>query len=193
MQRRTDAFMTLGQLLAHSGLARASLLHYEKLGLLLPRSRSAAGYRLYGAAELERLQSIRRLRDAGLSLDEIGQLLGKPAAPGSGHATAAAALLQARLAALQQEQELLRRQQRHLARLLASPELIAGTALGSKAAWVALLRRAGFDAAQMQRWHAEFEADDPAAHAAFLRALELPAAEVAAIRRAARAAPPAAP
>ena len=179
--------MTLGQLLAQSGLARASLLHYEKLGLLLPRSRSAAGYRLYGSAELERLQSIRRLRDAGLSLQEIGQLLGQPTAAGSAHATAAAALLQARLVAVQQQQEQLRRQQRHLARLLATPELIAGTALGSKAAWVGLLRRCGFSDADMAQWHAEFEADDASAHQAFLRALGLKATEVAAIRRAAKA------
>jgi DNA-binding transcriptional MerR regulator len=136
MHRRTDAHLTLGQLLKHSGLARASVLHYEKLGLLLPRARSPAGYRLYATPELERLQAIRRLRDAGLSLDEIGRLLGQPHARDErpGGDSAAAALLQGRLEALQQQQQQLRRQQRHLARLLATPELIAGTGLGSKTA-----------------------------------------------------------
>lgn len=189
MHRRADALLTLGQLIEHSGLARASLLHYEKLGLLLPRTRSAAGYRLYAAPELERLQAIRRLRDAGLSLDEIGRLLGTPRdqkAGDSGSATEAAALLQGRLATLQQQQELLRRQQRHLARLLATPELIAGNGLGSKVAWVALLRRCGFSDADMAQWHAEFEADDAKGHRAFLLALGLQPAEVAAIRRSSR-------
>ncbi|WP_374585522.1 hypothetical protein [Ideonella dechloratans] len=62
----------------------------------------------------------------------------------------------------------------------------------SKADWVALLQRAGFDEAEMQRWHQEFEQQDPAGHGRFLRALGLPASQVLGIRRAARgqAAPP---
>ena len=52
--------LTLGRLARATGLARASLLHYEALGLLVPQTRSAAGYRYYGDAELERLRSIRR-------------------------------------------------------------------------------------------------------------------------------------
>lgn len=188
MSRQTAASppagrLTLGQLARAAGLARASLLHYESLGLLAPAARSAAGYRLYGAAELERLQAIRRFRAAGLSLAAIRDLLA--AAPGQ-DPTGPAALLEARLLGLCAEVERLRGQQLMLARLLAAPEFRAGRQGGmgrGKAAWVALLRRAGFDEAAMRRWHAEYEADAPREHAAFLRSLGLAAAEVTAIRR----------
>lgn len=62
------SYSTLGQLARDSGLARASLLHYEALGRLLPATRSARGYRLYGKREIERLRDIRRYREAGLTL-----------------------------------------------------------------------------------------------------------------------------
>ena len=63
------ALLTLGRLARATGLARSSLLHYEALGLLQPRARSDSGYRLYGEAEVQRLQAIRRYREAGLSLE----------------------------------------------------------------------------------------------------------------------------
>lgn len=165
--------LTIGRLARAAGLARGTLLHYEALGLLAARGRSGAGYRLYGADEAERLQAIRRYRDAGLSLADIRALLARP--PGG-----AAGLLEQRLLGLSAEIQRLRAQQRHLARLLALAELRAP--LAGKAAWVALLRRAGFADDEMRRWHADFEADDPAGHGRFLRALGLAAAEVAAVR-----------
>jgi DNA-binding transcriptional MerR regulator len=175
--------LTLGQLARATGLARASLLHYESLGLLAPVARSRAGYRLYGTVELERLQTIRRFRAAGLSLAAIRDLLAHaqgqdPAGP--------AALLEARLLDLCAEVERLRGQQQMLARLLAAPEFHGGRRCRGKLAWVALLQRAGFDEADMWRWHADYEADSPQEHAAFLRSLGLSAAEVTAIRRRAR-------
>jgi DNA-binding transcriptional MerR regulator len=176
------ARLTLGQLARAAGLARASLLHYESLGLLEPAGRSPAGYRLYGAAELARLTAIRRFRAAGLPLATIGALLAphtRAAPAGSGPAT----LLEARLLDLCDEVERLRGQQRLLAQILAAPDFRAGRPCRDKDAWVALLRRAGFADADMERWHADFEADSPAEHAAFLRSLGLAAAEVAAIRR----------
>jgi MerR family transcriptional regulator, thiopeptide resistance regulator len=170
--------LTIGQLAQAVGLARGSLLHYETLGLLRPAARSAAGYRLYGEADVERVRAIRRYRDAGLPLAAVAALLDQPAA-----GPRAAALLEQRLLALTDEVEDLRAQQQLLARLLASTAFREGPRVAHKAGWVALLRRAGFSDADMQRWHADFEAADPAQHAAFLRALGLSRAEVAAIRR----------
>ena len=171
---------TLGALARATGLARASLLHYEALGLLKPLARSAAGYRLYGAEQRARLAAIRRYRAAGLGLDQIAALL--DAQPTRAQPDAVA-VLEARLLALSDEVERLRTQQRALAQLLASAEFRARRPCRSKDAWVALLRRAGFDEDAMRRWHAEFEAASPKEHAAFLRALALEAKEVAAIRR----------
>ncbi|NEW08959.1 MerR family transcriptional regulator [Paenibacillus sp. SYP-B3998] len=52
-----------------------TLYHYQKIGLLLPCKVSEAGYRLYGVAELERLQQILFYRELDFSLEEIKPLL----------------------------------------------------------------------------------------------------------------------
>lgn len=176
--------LTLGQLARASGLARTSLLHYERLGLLLPAGRTAAGYRLYGPQEVERLHLIRRYREAGMPLATIRDLLtAVDRREGRGN-PGPAAQLEARLLALCLEVEKLRAQQKTLARLLAAPAFRASHACADKADWVALLRRAGFGEEDMRQWHRDFEADDPAGHAAFLHSLGLPAGEVEAIRQA---------
>jgi MerR family transcriptional regulator, thiopeptide resistance regulator len=183
MSRPTHGMMTLGRLAKLSGLARSSLLHYEALGLLKPAGRSAAGYRLYGETQLERLRSIRRYRDAGLSLAAIAEMLSPRKAGASRGRAPSVELLEARLLELSNEVERLRSQQRLLARLLAMPEFRAARPVGDKAAWSAMLSRAGFSEADMRQWHADFEAEHPKEHAAFLRALGLAATEVSAIRR----------
>jgi MerR family transcriptional regulator, thiopeptide resistance regulator len=169
--------LTLGRLATATGLARASLLHYEALGLLRPLSRSAAGYRLYGPSEIERLHKIRRLRGAGLPLKAIRTLLGK--AP----TTQSANILEHRLIEVSAEIDRLRGQQKQLARLLASLEFRNDRSAATKSAWVAMLQRAGLTEQEMREWHQSFEQDDPREHAAFLRSLGLAAAEVARIRR----------
>jgi DNA-binding transcriptional MerR regulator len=161
------------------------VLNYERMGLLRPAGRSPAGYRWYGEEEIERLRSIRRLREAGLPLAMIRELL-KPRAAAR---PASAALLEARLLELCQEVERLRVQQQLLARLLASPTFRKEHRCKDKAAWVAMLQRAGLNDAQMHAWHAGFEADSPAEHAAFLRSLGLGAREVERIRCWSRARP----
>lgn len=175
--------LTLGQLCKRVGLARSSVLHYESLRLLEPGGRSAAGYRLYGEAELQRLRTIRRLREAGMALADIGTLLAALGSPGPSAHAQPAALLEQRLLGLCQEVERMREQQRLLARLLALPEFRDGRQHYDKAAWVALLQRAGFDEAAMQRWHVEFERENPAGHAAFLESLGLEQREADEIRR----------
>jgi DNA-binding transcriptional MerR regulator len=169
-----------------TGLARASLLNYESMGLLVPRLRSEAGYRLYGIEEQERALAIRRYRSAGLSLPAIKRLLQMPSGH-QGQIPGASGLLKQRLFDLSDEIERLREQQRRLARLLSQPGLMDPAMPRSKLAWVRLLRDAGFSEADMAQWHAEFEAESPEAHGQFLQALGLSNSEVAAVRRDARA------
>ena len=57
---------TVGELAARAGLTVRTLHHYEQLGLLRPASRSDAGYRRYGEADVLRLHRVLALRDAGL-------------------------------------------------------------------------------------------------------------------------------
>lgn len=183
MKRQNPGKLTLGQIARTCGLARASLLNYEALGLLPPAGRSPAGYRLYGEAEIERLRTIRHYREAGLSLPAIRELLLARNPDGGNLEDGPAALLETRLLALCREVERLREQQKMLARLLAAPEFRTRQSCRGKAAWVALLQRAGFDENDMRQWHAGFEADSPDEHAVFLHSLGLPPEEIAAIRQ----------
>jgi Cu(I)-responsive transcriptional regulator len=49
--------------------------HYEGIGLVPPAGRTAAGYRVYGPADVHRLRFVKRARDLGFSMAEIGKLL----------------------------------------------------------------------------------------------------------------------
>lgn len=57
-----------------------TLHHYDEIGLLVPSERSAAGYRLYSEADLERLYRILLYRELGFPLEGIGRLMDEPGA-----------------------------------------------------------------------------------------------------------------
>jgi len=59
-----------------SGVSAKMVRHYESLGLLPTVARTDAGYRLYGEAEVHTLRFIRRARQLGFSMDDIGELSG---------------------------------------------------------------------------------------------------------------------
>lgn len=61
----------VGELARRAGITVRTLHHYEQTGLLLPSARSAAGYRLYALADVQRLHMIQTLAKAGLELAEI--------------------------------------------------------------------------------------------------------------------------
>ena len=73
--------LTVGELARRCGLTVRTLHHYDAIGLLVPASRSAAGYRLYARADIERLHRIQALRQLGLSLADIGTTLSGPQRP----------------------------------------------------------------------------------------------------------------
>ena len=60
----------VGELAKRAGITVRTLHHYEQTGLLLPSARSAAGYRLYNLADVQRLHMIQALAKAGLELAE---------------------------------------------------------------------------------------------------------------------------
>jgi DNA-binding transcriptional MerR regulator len=63
--------LTVGAVAARTGMTVRALHHYDHIGLLSPSGRSDAGYRLYNAADLRRLETIALLRGLGLSLAEV--------------------------------------------------------------------------------------------------------------------------
>ncbi|NYV78908.1 MerR family transcriptional regulator [Streptomyces sp. UH6] len=71
---------SVGQVSAFAGVTVRTLHHYDRTGLLSPGDRSRAGYRLYGEADLVRLQQILFYRELGFPLDEIASILEDPQA-----------------------------------------------------------------------------------------------------------------
>ncbi|MZP31030.1 MerR family transcriptional regulator [Heliobacterium undosum] len=59
-----------------TGSTLKTIIYYHKIGLLPEPERSAGGYRLYGAAELTRMQFIKHLKSLGLDLKRIKEILG---------------------------------------------------------------------------------------------------------------------
>jgi MerR family copper efflux transcriptional regulator len=69
------ASFTIGRLAKLAGVNIDTVRFYERQGLLEQTPRSAGGYRLYRAAQAQRLRFIRRAKALGFSLDDIAELL----------------------------------------------------------------------------------------------------------------------
>lgn len=65
----------IGDLAKRAGVSVRAIRYYEELGLIRPETHSVGGFRLYSKDSLKRLQVITRLKDLGLSLMEIRQIL----------------------------------------------------------------------------------------------------------------------
>lgn len=68
--------MNIGEAAKASGVSAKMIRYYEEVGLIPAVARSDSGYRIYGQSDIQVLQFVRRSRDLGFSVDEIGTLLG---------------------------------------------------------------------------------------------------------------------
>ena len=68
--------MNIGQAAKSSGVSAKMIRYYEQTGLIPPADRRASGYRDYADTDVHMLRFIRRARDLGFSVAEIGELLG---------------------------------------------------------------------------------------------------------------------
>ncbi|GII61937.1 MerR family transcriptional regulator [Sphaerisporangium krabiense] len=73
MTRPPDTY-TIGQLSRLSGLPVKTIRFYSDAGVLPERDRTPAGYRLYGEADVARLELVRTLREIGVGLATIRSL-----------------------------------------------------------------------------------------------------------------------
>lgn len=76
MSRRRDGLYRASEFAELTGVTVRALHHYDRVGLLKPTGRSAAGYRLYGEDDFARLQQVLTLKFIGLPLKQIKELLG---------------------------------------------------------------------------------------------------------------------
>ncbi len=68
--------MRVGEIAGHTGVPAKTIRFWEEQGMLPAPARTAAGYRDYGPEILERLAFIRHAQAAGLTLEQIRQVLG---------------------------------------------------------------------------------------------------------------------
>ncbi|MFD2120529.1 MerR family transcriptional regulator [Streptomyces cirratus] len=61
-----------------AGVSVRTLHHYDEIRLVRPSARTAAGYRAYSAADVERLREVLAYRRLGFGLREVAELVGDP-------------------------------------------------------------------------------------------------------------------
>lgn len=70
----------LGQL---AGVSTRTLRYYDEIGILKPARINSSGYRIYGQAEVDRLQQILFYRELGVSLESIKDIVTAPSFNGA--------------------------------------------------------------------------------------------------------------
>lgn len=65
----------LGQM---AGVSTRTLRYYDEVGILKPARINSSGYRIYGQAEVNRLQQILFYRELGINLEEIKAIITSP-------------------------------------------------------------------------------------------------------------------
>ncbi|TDF95061.1 MerR family transcriptional regulator [Paenibacillus piri] len=66
-----------------AGISTRTLRYYDEIGILKPARVNSSGYRVYGQAEVDRLQQILFYRELGLRLDQISELVNSPSFNGT--------------------------------------------------------------------------------------------------------------
>ena len=80
-----EEHLSVGRVAALAGVTVRTLHHYDEIGLARPSARTAAGYRAYSAADVERLREVLAYRRLGFSLREVACLVGDPSTDGVAH------------------------------------------------------------------------------------------------------------
>jgi MerR family transcriptional regulator, copper efflux regulator len=71
----TQQLVQIGVLAERVGLSLRTVRYYEEIGLLLPDSRSAGGFRLYAPEQEDRLRLLKTMKPLGFTLEEMRTLI----------------------------------------------------------------------------------------------------------------------
>jgi MerR family Zn(II)-responsive transcriptional regulator of zntA len=94
----TDTLLGVAEVGRRTGLSRKALRLYEEMGLVEPAGRTDAGYRLYDAEALRRIELVHRAKVLGLSLSEAKEFLHVAEGCCGDHHPQLAALVEGKLA-----------------------------------------------------------------------------------------------
>lgn len=166
--------LTVTQLARQFGISRATLLYYEREGLLTPAGRSENGYRWYGEKEVSLLGDIVAYRAYGLPIASIKSLI-------SQKAQTQPQILKAHFNALEREIQVLKAQQKAIVALLQEPYLLEENIV-NKERWTQIMAASGFSENDMVKWHQTFEQMEPEEHQKFLESLGIAQDEIVRIR-----------
>jgi DNA-binding transcriptional MerR regulator len=167
--------LTVTKLAKTCKISRATILYYEKEGLLKPALRSDNGYRWYGETEINRLQDVLRFRSFGIPVAEIKGLINQD------ENACQSKILKSQFEKIEQQILDLRKQQSAIVSLLQQPELLEKEMV-TKERWVEIMRASGFSDEDMVKWHQNFEKMEPEEHQLFLESLGIDAEEIRRIR-----------
>lgn len=138
--------MRIGELAEKVGTTTRTIRHYHHIGLLPAPRRLSNGYRMYGAVDLARLLRIRQLRDSGLSLAHIAELLATSPDDPESVLAAVEESLDSQIAELQRRKAMLARIRRDQ-RAAAASGATGPVAEFDRDAWTLLTAQPGVDLA----------------------------------------------
>ncbi|MBP2642701.1 MAG: transcriptional regulator, MerR family [Firmicutes bacterium] len=168
--------VSIGKLACKFNLSRSTLLYYDSIGILSPSKRSVSNYRVYSEEDCRRLEKIATYRKAGLSLQEIKEML-------DGSKCVAVNNLEAKLEEINKDIIALREQQFFIINLLQNNQLLERVSTIEIDCFAGVLESAGVDEKAQWRIHNQFEKSFPEKHEAFLQLLGLTPERVREIRK----------
>ena len=82
LRKGLPLFMSGGEQMEYTvqklGISTRALRYYDEIGILKPARINSSGYRIYGQAEVDRLQQILFYRALGFGLEQIKEIMTAP-------------------------------------------------------------------------------------------------------------------
>lgn len=171
---------TISKLCKEYNLSRSTLLYYDSIGLLRASERTKSNYRLYSKQDKERLEQICLYREAGVSLENVKELL-------NANKKDEENILKKRLIEVNSELHILRLQQKIIIEILKSKNFNSEALMIDKNNLVSILKALGINEEALNNLHVEFEKRSPQEHEIFLEFLGINKDEIKDIRNKANA------